>query len=400
MNHPIANQDAIDRELSRTSYPENFPALPELPVGRYTDPEFYDLEMKYLWRKSWLQVGHVSEVSEPGAYKLFEEVGLSVIISRGLNGELRTFHNICRHRGSPLLLEPKGTARRFLCPYHSWNYNLDGSMAVVPRQEDFACLEKTERGLLPVRVEVMRGLIFINLDPNAESLDTHLAPTERDIGEYALQDMVVKDSFVVEMDCNWKTAYDNFMEIYHVNSVHVTSIAPFLDSKSFTVSLYKNGHARFMTRKKQGEDSLYPSELKIQKTTAELFSKHTLALPIFPNSFTPLDPVGYSQQSWWPAGPSKTRMAIMMMGWKDDSEADKKFWANMRDIVHSVVAEDARLFGGIQRSLDSGLLPTTMLSCQERMIYWYHEEIDRVIGAEKIPAHLRMKPLLGEFVSE
>jgi choline monooxygenase len=301
--------EAVEREITRKTYPDAFPALPEVPAGRYYDPQFYELEQQYLWRKSWLHAGHVSEIPTAGSYKLFEQLGLSIIMSRGLNGEIRAFHNICRHRASALLLETKGVARRFVCPYHGWGYSLDGRLTAVPREHDFTCLDKANRGLLPVRCETMRGMIFLNLDDGAQSLADFFAPVERQIGDFPLQDMVVKDVITLEVDCNWKAAYDNFLEIYHVNTVHAKSLAPYLDSQSFAVSLFANGHSRFATRKKGGE-TIFGKDLKLPEgpdAPDALFKKHTIALPMFPNGFSALDPVGFGWQTWWPLSPSKTR---------------------------------------------------------------------------------------------
>lgn len=397
--HTASIYEAVEREVARKTYPEAFPALPEVPVGRYTDPQFHDLENQHLWRKSWLHAGHVSELPTPGSYKLFEQLGLSVIISRGLDGTLRAFHNICRHRASALLLEPQGVARRFVCPYHSWGYALDGSLVSVPEAHDFACLDKSSRGLLPVRCETMRGMIFINLDQGAAPLAKFMAPIERRIGDFPLEDMVVKGVVLVEMECNWKAAYDNFLEIYHVSTVHAKSIAPYLDSKSFSISLYENGHASFVTRKRGGE-TIFGPDAVVPENAAALFRDHTVALPMFPNCFTAIDPAGFTWQTWWPIGPRKTLMVASMMGWKDDSEADKAFWENMDGQVRSIVSEDLRLFAGIQRSLDSGIIPSVLMGYQERALYWYQEEIDRQIGPERIPAHLRITPVLAGHTSE
>jgi phenylpropionate dioxygenase-like ring-hydroxylating dioxygenase large terminal subunit len=391
--------EAVERETARKAYPEAFPALPEVPTGRYTDPQFYDLEMRHLWRKTWLHAGHVSELPQPGSYKLFEQLGLSIIISRGLDGELKAFHNTCRHRGSALLLEKQGIARRFVCPYHAWGYSLDGSLTSVPMSYDFACLDKSKRGLLSVRCETLRGMIYVNLDLEAQPLADFLAPIERQIRDFPLQDMVVKDVVEVEMDCNWKAAYDNFLEIYHVNTVHAKSIAPYLDSKSFTVSLYANGHASFATRKKGGE-TIFGEGLKAPDVVTALFKEHSVALPMFPNGFSAIDPVGFAWQTWWPIGPRKTLMVASLMGWKDDSEADRTFWAGMNVQVKNIIAEDQRLFANIQRSFDSGVLSGVLMGYQERALYWYQEEIDRQIGPENIPAHLRIKPVLAAHVSD
>jgi phenylpropionate dioxygenase-like ring-hydroxylating dioxygenase large terminal subunit len=204
----------------------------------------------------------------------------------------------------------------------------------------------------------------------------------------------------VDVDCNWKTAYDNFLEIYHVNVIHAKSLAPYFDSKSFTISLLKNGHARFVTRRKFGK-SLFSDgkqELEPEDFTAR-FKEHTVAFPIFPNIFTALDPIGFAWQTFWPAGPSKSIMQVTLMGWKRDDAADREFWAQMKVNQINVLNEDIFLFPSIQRSMKAGELTAIPLSYQERQIYWYHEEIDRRIGTSRIPEHLRVKPVLAPFAS-
>lgn len=200
----------VSREIARGSYPDDVPVLPAISVARYADPAFHDLEMKRFWPKTWLHVGHVSQLPEAGAYRLFEQLGMSVIIHRGSDNQIRAFHNICRHRGSPLLLAAEGTAARFICPYHAWGYSEHGDLVSVPEARDFACLDKADNGLLPVRCETSRGMIYINLDGKAEPLAVTHAPVAEQIGGFPLEDVVVKGIITVELDCNWKVAYDNF----------------------------------------------------------------------------------------------------------------------------------------------------------------------------------------------
>src|SRR3546814_10557672 len=130
------------------------------------------------------------------------------------------------------------------------SYVCSSDLLPVPQSRDFASLNKSERGLIPVKCEVVRGIVFINLDMDAEPLASFLAPTDRELGDFPLENREVKNIFVVDMACNWKTALDNFLEIYHVSSVHANSIAPYLQYKSFSVSLYEGGHARFATDRK------------------------------------------------------------------------------------------------------------------------------------------------------
>jgi phenylpropionate dioxygenase-like ring-hydroxylating dioxygenase large terminal subunit len=394
-----AIRDSVDKEISRSSYPPEMPDVLQVPALRYADPAFYELEMTHLWRKTWLHAGHVSELPQVGDYKLFEQLGTSIIISRGEDNVIRAFHNICRHRGSVLLHNKNGRARRITCPYHAWNYAADGSLLSVPDSQDFAPLNKDELGLLPVRCETLQGLIFINMDENAEPLEDSCGAFERQIEELPFNNAVVKEVYTVDLDCNWKVAYDNFLEIYHVRTVHAKSVAKFLNSKSFVVSLYKNGHSRFITRKNLSA-SFFGKESVDSKRPETLLDEYTLALPIFPNTFMPVDPTNFTIQGFWPVSPNKTVMVMYMMGWDKEEKEDAQLWEGVRSQIKDIIREDAEIFSGVQRSMESGLLPHIMMNYQERAVYWYHEELDRRIGINNIPAQMRVEPVLAPFVED
>ena len=392
-----AMESQTGRELERTGYPDDIPPLPPIPVERYTDPAFHDLEMREFWPKTWLHVGHISQLPKAGSYRLFEQLDLSVIIHRGADDTIRAFHNICRHRGAALVNESEGHAPRFICPYHAWGYDDRGALVSVPEARDFACLDKAENGLMEVRCDVLRGMIFINLDGKAPPLAESHAPFAGQVGDFPLEDMQVKGIITAEFDCNWKIAYDNFLEIYHVRTVHAKSVARFLNSSSFSISMYEGGHSRFVTRKREAA-SFFGTDGRIDDRLGQFFSDYTLALPVFPNTFMPVDPIGFTCQNYWPNGPDKSVMVMYMMGWKAEdgaAEQDGEFWAGMRGQIEGIVNEDREVFLGVQRAMRSGLLPTIQLGCQERAIYWYHQELDRVLGVDNIPQHMRVDPVLA-----
>ena len=389
----------VEGEFQRQTYPEGFPALPDLPAARYFDADFYRLELEHVFRKSWLCVGHESQIAKAGDYTLFEQLGQSIIISRGTDNQIRAFKNTCRHRGAAIVTQPSGNAKRFICPYHAWGYDSDGSLRSVPEAHNFASLNKAEKPLFQVRCESWRGFIFINFDEDAGPLAEFLGPLTKQVDDFPIDNMVVKHIITNEIDCNWKTAYDNFLEIYHVNTVHAKSLSPFLESKSFTISLFEGGHARFVTRKRGGQSffSAGHDEASPDDFTTR-FKDHVFALPCFPNSFTALDPVGFNWQTFWPAGPGKMIMVNMLMGWDRDDEEDRAFWQTMVENQKSVLAEDVGLFPTIQRSYEQGDIDEVVLSFQEQFIYWYNEEIDRRIGRDNVPAALRLEPLLAPYV--
>ena len=166
----------MEFEWKREGPPEGFPALPTIPTGRYTDPEFFELEQRFLWKKCWLLVGRDEDFSEPGSFQLFERTGSPLLIVRGHDKVLRGFFNTCQHRGAPVVRDACGSAKRLRCQYHSWTYDLDGKLLQVPDRRDFTELDEEKRSLKPVRCEVYDGWVFVNEDLDARPLLEWLGP--------------------------------------------------------------------------------------------------------------------------------------------------------------------------------------------------------------------------------
>lgn len=194
----------------------------------YTDEQIFQTEMRYVFGRCWIFIGHESEVRNPGDFKT-SYMGLRpVVMSRDETGEIHVFLNRCRHRGSVVCREERGSVKRFQCQYHGWVYGLDGSLEGVAKHkggypDDF---DKSQFGLMPVpRVEIYRGLVFANMDKDAVTfldylgeakpfLDTHLdrAPD----GEVE----VVQGAHRTEYRGNWKFQAENSTDGYHGDTVH------------------------------------------------------------------------------------------------------------------------------------------------------------------------------------
>ena len=159
---------------SEGSWTQHFPQLGTGPIS-YEDsisPEHYELERRAIFERTWLNVGRVEQLPRPGSYftKDLDVARTSLIIARGLDGEVRAFHNICRHRGNKLVWqdypdqETQGVGRQFTCKYHGWRYGTDGACTFVQQESEFFDFDKTDYGLVPVHLDVWEGFIFVNLD--------------------------------------------------------------------------------------------------------------------------------------------------------------------------------------------------------------------------------------------
>lgn len=192
----------------------------------YTDQEIFDLEQERIWARTWVYVGHVSEIPEAGTYKTSYLGRQPVIVTRGRDGGINVFYNRCRHRGSVVCREPKGFANFFRCPYHGWVYGNDGRLIGVSQREGYAPEFDQPDGLLRVpRVEEYGGLIFASAAPDGQTLREHLglAATwiDRRVGMSPVgQIKLVSDPVVVEYRGNWKFQIENIIDEYHFSFVH------------------------------------------------------------------------------------------------------------------------------------------------------------------------------------
>ena len=150
-----------------------------LPGWIYHDPEFFAAERDAVFRHAWQLVCHVSDVPHPGDFHTLDFLGESVLAVRGDDGQLRCFHNVCRHRGARLLDGARGhCGRRIACPYHRWTYALDGALVGVPRLNDYPGLEMRDHGLVPLEQETFMGFVFVRRSvlEACEGRSTSLAP--------------------------------------------------------------------------------------------------------------------------------------------------------------------------------------------------------------------------------
>jgi phenylpropionate dioxygenase-like ring-hydroxylating dioxygenase large terminal subunit len=128
--------DGMKYEAERTEPPAQFPQLPDIPSGRYVDPQFLALEREQLWKKSWLYACHLDEIPTPGSFLVSRKTGAPIIILRDKNDGVRAFYNTCRHRGGPLVKSDSGCVQGFVCGYHGWTYSLEGRLINLRDKRD------------------------------------------------------------------------------------------------------------------------------------------------------------------------------------------------------------------------------------------------------------------------
>ena len=213
-----------------------------LPQGLYNDPAAYDFDLHAIFARHWMLAAFEVELPKPGAYVTFSVGPWPVVILRDRSGNLRAFHNSCRHRGSLICPAGSGSAARLVCPYHKWTYELTGELVHAGRMpEDF---DLSAHSLKPVRLETLAGVIYICLSddppdfaPFREAFAPLLEP--HDLGNAK----VVFESTLVEK-ANWKLVMENARECYHCPSSHPELSVTFPTGTSAHFDYGEDQHAK------------------------------------------------------------------------------------------------------------------------------------------------------------
>ena len=213
-----------------------FRARGPFPARFYTDPAVSAREIERIFARTWQVVGHREQLAKPGDFFTTELLGEPLLLVRGAQGELRGFYNVCRHRAGPPA-EGCGSRKLFRCGYHGWTYGLDGALISAPEFEGQPGFDRKEFTLAPVRAEEWSNLIFVNLDPGAEPLSRAWGSFRNRLNVLVLTGMKLFERRTYDMKCNWKTYVDNYLEGYHLPSVH-PGLNRELDYNAYTVEPY------------------------------------------------------------------------------------------------------------------------------------------------------------------
>lgn len=404
-------------EFERTGPPDGFPAFDDIPVERHTSDDFAMLENEHMWPRTWVIAGRAEDVAAPGDYFVFKDLGVPLLVVRGTDGQIRCFYNTCQHRGAPVVRDDRGSSRRLRCQYHSWTYEIDGGTLVsLPDERDFVDLDWSVRCLPRASCEVFAGFIFVNRDLTAPPLADWIGPIAEifEPFECELLREVYHKSVVVP--CNWKVTAEAFLEVYHFRHIHSRKGVSVLDNRGAAMGLYPNGHSRMITPYSkqncqrmgmEGWDDwkfLDQGPFATAERVPAIVDCTSTALSLFPNIIIPFGRIGFPLLLFWPMDKRTTRLDWIYYApttdgshaWGDDDLPPH--WQERRTGFDQIMDEDMMNMAPMQESMASPALRGIPINYQERRIWHLHEQLDRAIGAERIPDHMRVRPLLGDYI--
>jgi hypothetical protein len=207
----------------------------------------------------------------------------------------------------------------------------------------------------------------------------------------------------VQLGCNWKILAEGFLEVYHARTIHPTTVAPTLDTRGTVISLFDHGHQNMLSPVKQGTRNDARELLGTLEHLPPLMREHIQpAHGIFPNIISPLDARGFPFLVFWPEAIDRTRLDIVWFAadWGEGELPHPEIWQQRFTRFDTLMEEDYRNLGPIQRSMECAAHGGQVVNYQERRIWHVHAWIDKVIGPDRVPAHLRVPDLLADWVDD
>ena len=212
----------------------NKPLAFGLPAPWYHAPEIYEQERHRVFAREWLWIGRESQLKAPGDYVAAEIAGYRVFAIRDRDGNLRAFHNVCRHRAATVVEKDEGHCDVLRCRYHRWVFDTDGKLKATPDFGEAEGFSRSDYGLKPIKVAEWRGLVFANLDPEAGPVEDGLGALVDMVAPYPIETYRSVRQVTFDIGCNWKTYTDNFVEGYHIPGIH-PGLNAAIDFKGFAV---------------------------------------------------------------------------------------------------------------------------------------------------------------------
>jgi choline monooxygenase len=338
-----------------------------LPSHYYVAPQLLEREKRSIFWRTWQIVGRSEQVRSTGDYFTSDLLGEPLLIVRGADGTLRGFYNVCRHRAGPPA-EGSGSRKVFRCGYHGWTYGLDGRLLNAPEMDGVKNFCAEDLRLRPIHVGEWEGQVFANLDPNAEP--PNVEPLMDALRELPLQ--AVKYNFgkmrlcgrrEYHMQCNWKVYIDNYLEGYHLPSVH-PSLNRELDYNSYATTLFENHSLQFSPiRGPENESSV---DRRYKQSDGDLSAEYFW---IFPNWMLNCYPDNVSLNVVLPTGP-ETCMAIFE--WYFPPDQGTAIEETMR-FSDEIQLEDGHICEVVHRNLKSQSYDTGRYSVkQEQGVHHFH----------------------------
>ena len=318
-------------------------------------------------------------LARAGDHFVHDHLGKPLLVVRGRDDKIRAFYNVCRHRGVRLAHNQEVERKpSFVCPYHHWAYDLDGSLKNVPLPETFDGVDLSCRGLKEVASEVRHGFIWAQLDEEAPlDLDRRLGEINADFSAFEIGDQHIFRQTTTTKKANWKLIVEAFQDGYHVVRLHQKSVGPlFMDARASMDRVGDNLRA-VVAR------AFFPECLDLPEAQWDDRNHVSFAHFVFPNTIIVVHPDYISHMGLFPQSVDKTTVVhTCLIPKMPETEKELEHWERAFDIIENGVfqAEDFYVCENAQIGMASGANETLLLGAQEYGIALFHDILREKMG--------------------
>ena len=360
-----------------------------LPSWCYTSPEWHERELDTIFRgpnAEWLCVGRADQVPNPGDFYSIGLVGHPLLVVRDNQNKVRVHSAVCRHRGALIAEGKQGRCKTFVCPYHSWTYDLDGRLRGTPGDPPPMAgvqgFDPAQNGLTPVTSDIWAGFIFVTFNPQPRPLIDWLQGLPAFLKNYDVANMQFTHRDIYEVECNWKVWLENAFENYHVPTIHRKHVDRTQPRKRW---LFPQTDGPFEAMYSEAAIVAYTGLPSLPNLTKEqaaglyhIWLQPTLQI-IITSSY-----MKYRQ--YLPEGPGKLRLIENWSFPKStvaSPEFSKTVGAAYYDKYAQIIREDLGISPNVQRGLASGAFRPGRYSMEEYIVHKIaNYVVDRVVGPD------------------
>ncbi len=371
--------DAVAELKENVSVP--FEQAHAMPPSVYTSQDFLERELKDIFSRDWFCVGRATSLANKGDYVTLNLAGQPIIVLRDKEGQLKAMSNVCLHRMSTLL-EGSGNTRSIVCPYHSWTYNLDGTLRGAPAMTLNTGFCKKDYKLPQIRCEEWLGWVFVTLNAEPKPVSQELSKVEELVGDYDMGSYTQTFFETHIWDTNWKVLAENFMESYHLPVCHAGTIGGLSKLEEM---ICPPGEDAFNYHTILKDDSLkialaHPNNKRLEGDRRRM----TYLLAIYPSLLITLTPGYFWYLTLHPHGVGQVEIGFgggMSQEYVNDPDAQANF-TKLKTLLDEVNVEDKGCTEKVYRGLCSQVAKPGHLSHLERPNYDFASYINnRMQGA-------------------
>ena len=397
MNHPLPNRDI--------SIPDTWDRR-GLPGWCYRSPAFLELEKDRIFRTHWQIACHVSDIAESGDFITLDICDERALILKDSDGQIRAFHNLCRHRGSRVVAEESGRCKNALvCPFHGWVYNLDGTLRGASQPRSFPEMDKHEFGLKPINLEIWNGLVFIRFAAGPQPTVRELMePFAEEIGLYRMKEMIPAAApWTSRSNVNWKSVRDVDNEGYHVALAHPA--LQDLYGRSYYDEPFVNGVARSHAVCNESGGRCwsvrhYLDLTKPQEFHPEQIHRVWIYYGLFPNAVIAVTPESMQFYQEFPLSPGETLLRGASYHYREETRPQRLARYLAMRIDRETMEEDVQLSEWSNESMKSKAFDGFFLSDLEYGVRTHHDQVRNLLPVctlQEAPAEDRVAALNSQM---